>query len=540
MTQFLKDITIRRMILCTLLMISALLTGLSAISINGLHSSGEALASSSELLHEVSALSRVNDQIMRARLRLSRQLEYASEGQTAQAAEEGRGIDTALAEARRQQTVFVNLARKDTPAALLESMQAGFDALVTGGIAVQRQHLEANDIPRARAHAASAVVSASRAFGKSIENYEAYAKQRETHLWEDAAAKRQQAYIGMGVVLGICLLLLVLGDRYVVTFVKRPLDTLKGHFQRIAGGDLTTPIVPYGRNCVGQIVPYLHEMQASLVSTVHAVREGVVEINAGSSEIAAGNQDLSSRTEQQAASLEETAASMEQLLSTVTSNADNARQANAIAIEASAVALRGGQAVKDAVSTMREISNDSGRIEDIVGVIDGIAFQTNILALNAAVEAARAGEEGKGFAVVAAEVRSLAQRSAGAAKEIKQLLSASGATVQAGSTQVEIAGRTMEEIQGTIERLTLLVSQIATASQEQVIGIDQVNTAVTQMDQVTQQNAALVEQAAAAASSLEAQAQRLQGAVSTFRLPAQRPDQQPDPLSGQRRLALTA
>lgn len=540
MTQFLKDITIRRMILCTLLMISALLTGLSAISINGLHSSGEALASSSELLHEVSALSRVNDQIMRARLRLSRQLEYASEGQTAQAAEEGRGIDTALAEARRQQTVFVNLARKDTPAALLESMQAGFDALVTGGIAVQRQHLEANDIPRARAHAASAVVSASRAFGKSIENYEAYAKQRETHLWEDAAAKRQQAYIGMGVVLGICLLLLVLGDRYVVTFVKRPLDTLKGHFQRIAGGDLTTPIVPYGRNCVGQIVPYLHEMQASLVSTVHAVREGVVEINAGSSEIAAGNQDLSSRTEQQAASLEETAASMEQLLSTVTSNADNARQANAIAIEASAVALRGGQAVKDAVSTMREISNDSGRIEDIVGVIDGIAFQTNILALNAAVEAARAGEEGKGFAVVAAEVRSLAQRSAGAAKEIKQLLCASGATVQAGSTQVEIAGRTMEEIQGTIERLTLLVSQIATASQEQVIGIDQVNTAVTQMDQVTQQNAALVEQAAAAASSLEAQAQRLQGAVSTFRLPAQRPDQQPDPLSGQRRLALTA
>ncbi|WP_454672883.1 methyl-accepting chemotaxis protein [Achromobacter pestifer] len=540
MTQFLKDITIRRMILCTLLMISALLTGLSAISINGLHSSGEALASSSELLHEVSALSRVNDQIMRARLRLSRQLEYASEGQTAQAAEEGRGIDTALAEARRQQTVFVNLARKDTPAALLESMQAGFDALVTGGIAVQRQHLEANDIPRARAHAASAVVSASRAFGKSIENYEAYAKQRETHLWEDAAAKRQQAYIGMGVVLGICLLLLVLGDRYVVTFVKRPLDTLKGHFQRIAGGDLTTPIVPYGRNCVGQIVPYLHEMQASLVSTVHAVREGVVEINAGSSEIAAGNQDLSSRTEQQAASLEETAASMEQLLSTVTSNADNARQANAIAIEASAVALRGGQAVKDAVSTMREISNDSGRIEDIVGVIDGIAFQTNILALNAAVEAARAGEEGKGFAVVAAEVRSLAQRSAGAAKEIKQLLSASGATVQAGSTQVEIAGRTMEEIQGTIERLTLLVSQIATASQEQVIGIDQVNTAVTQMDQVTQQNAALVEQAAAAASSLEAQAQRLQGAVSTFRLPAQRPDQPPDPLSGQRRLALTA
>ncbi|MGE8678571.1 MAG: methyl-accepting chemotaxis protein [Achromobacter marplatensis] len=532
MTQFLKDITIRRMILCTLLMISALLTGLSAISVNGLHSAGEALAASNELLHEVSALSRVNDQVMRARLRLSRQLEYASAGQTAQAAEEGRSIDAALDEARRQQTAFVALARKDAPAALLESMQAGFDALVTGGIAVQRQHLEAGDIARARAHAASAVVTASRAFGKSIEDYEAYAKQRETLLWDDAAAKRQHAYIGMGIVLGICLLLLVLGDRYVVTFVRQPLETIKDHFRRIASGDLTTPIASYGRNCAGQLIPYLQDMQASLVRTVHAVRDGVVEINAGSSEIAAGNQDLSSRTEQQAASLEQTAASMEQLLSTVTSNAENARQANQMAAVASDVVQRGGHAVKEAVSTMREIAQDAGRIEDIVSVIDGIAFQTNILALNAAVEAARAGEEGKGFAVVAAEVRSLAQRSAGAAKEIKQLLSASGATVQAGSAQVEAAGRTMEEILATIERLTLLVSEIATASQEQVTGIDQVNTAVNQMDQVTQQNAALVEEAAAAASSLETQAQRLQGAVSAFRLPSL--------VQGQRAIAIAA
>ncbi|MNQ60966.1 Methyl-accepting chemotaxis protein II [compost metagenome] len=210
---------------------------------------------------------------------------------------------------------------------------------------------------------------------------------------------------------------------------------------------------------------------------------------------------------------------MEQLLSTVTSNAENARMANQMAATASEVVQRGGDAVQAAVSTMREIAQDSGRIEDIVGVIDGIAFQTNILALNAAVEAARAGEEGKGFAVVAAEVRSLAQRSAGAAKEIKQLLNTSGATVQAGAAQVETAGRTMEEILATIERLTLLVNDIATASNEQVTGIDQVNTAVNQMDQVTQQNAALVEEAAAAASSLETQAQRLQGAVSAFRLP---------------------
>ena len=196
--------------------------------------------------------------------------------------------------------------------------------------------------------------------------------------------------------------------------------------------------------------------------------------------------------------------------------------------------------MQSAVATMREIAQDSGRIEDIVGVIDGIAFQTNILALNAAVEAARAGEQGKGFAVVAGEVRSLAQRSASAAKEIKQLLSASGATVQAGSVQVETAGRTMQEIQAVIERLTLLVGDIAAASREQVTGIDQVNTAVTQMDQVTQQNAALVEQAAAAAASLESQAQRLQSSVSAFRLPGRDAGHEPLALPVQERLALSA
>ncbi len=523
MTQLLKDITIRRMILGTLLVISLFIAGLSAISVHGLRSAGEALAASNELLHEVSTLSRVNDQIMRARLRLSRQLEYVAEGQKDLAAAEGRSIATALTEAKKQQAQYLELARDDTPAALLDAMRSGFDALVNG-IDVQRQHLDAGAVDKARAHAAGPVVTASRSFGKSMEEYEAFAKAREIQLWADADTNRRQAYIGMGVVLGICLLLLILGDRYVVHFVKRPLDSLKGHFQRIAGGDLTTPIPSFGKNCVGQIIPFLQDMQASLVRTVHAVRDGVVEINTGSSEIAAGNQDLSSRTEQQAASLEETAASMEQLLSTVTSNAENARMANEMAATASDVVQRGGDAVQAAVSTMRKIAQDSSRIEDIVGVIDGIAFQTNILALNAAVEAARAGEEGKGFAVVAAEVRSLAQRSAGAAKEIKQLLDASGATVQAGSAQVEAAGLTMTEILETIEQLTMLVNDIATASNEQVTGIDQVNTAVTQMDQVTQQNAALVEEAAAAASSLETQAQRLQAAVSTFRLPAQGQD----------------
>ncbi|MFY2607229.1 methyl-accepting chemotaxis protein [Achromobacter ruhlandii] len=539
MTQFLKDITIRRMILSTLLIISVLLAGQSAISVNGLRGAGEALADSYELLNEVSSLSRVNDQVMRARLRLSRQLEYARDGLPGPAAEENRGIDAALDLARKHQAAFLASARKDAPAPILEPLQRGFDTLVAE-IATQRKFLAADDIEKARAHAAGPIIAASRAFGESMEKYEAYAREREDTLIVSAVAARQRAYLGIGILLGITLLLLFLGDRYVVRFVRQPLNDIKRHFQHIASGDLTAPIAPFGGNCVGQLIPYLQEMQSSLVRTVHAVRDGVAEINTGSSEIAAGNQDLSSRTEQQAASLEETAASMEQLLSTVTSNADNARQANAMAAEASDVARRGGAAVQSAVATMREIAQDSGRIEDIVGVIDGIAFQTNILALNAAVEAARAGEQGKGFAVVAGEVRSLAQRSASAAKEIKQLLGASGATVQAGAAQVETAGRTMAEIQAAIERLTMLVGDIATASHEQVTGIDQVNTAVTQMDQVTQQNAALVEQAAAAAASLEAQAQRLQHSVSIFRLPASVLDHEQRTLPVRERLALSA
>mgnify|MGYP001128584262 CR=1 FL=1 len=539
MTKFLKDITIRRMILCTLLMISALLAGQSAISVKGLRNSGEALTASYTLLNEVSALSRVNDQIMRARLRLTRQLEYAHDGLAGPAAEENRSIDAAMELARKYQAAFLASAQDDTPAAILEPLRRGFDALV-GDIATQRQLLAAGEIAKARTHATGPVIAASRAFGASIEKYETYAQERQDAMRESAVGERHSAYAGIGIVLGVSLLLLFLGDRYVVHFVRRPLDDIKRHFQHIAAGDLTAPIAPFGGNCVGQLVPYLQEMQSSLVRTVHAVRDGVAEINTGSSEIAAGNQDLSSRTEQQAASLEETAASMEQLLATVTSNAENARQANAMATEASDVARRGGAAVQSAVSTMREIAQDSGRIEDIVGVIDGIAFQTNILALNAAVEAARAGEQGKGFAVVAGEVRSLAQRSASAAKEIKQLLAASGSTVQAGAVQVETAGRTMEEIQAAIERLTTLVSDIASASHEQVTGIGQVNTAVTQMDQVTQQNAALVEQAAAAASSLESQAQRLQQSVSAFRLPTHQAGRDAPAMPLRERLALSA
>ncbi|MCJ7800665.1 MAG: methyl-accepting chemotaxis protein, partial [Polaromonas sp.] len=262
----------------------------------------------------------------------------------------------------------------------------------------------------------------------------------------------------------------------------------------------------------------LEVVLATLRQAVTSVRNGVTTMATASGQIAAGNMDLSSRTEEQASSLQETAASMEELTSTVKQNADNARQANQLAVSASGVAVKGGQVVSQVVDTMGAINTSSRKIVDIIGVIDGIAFQTNILALNAAVEAARAGEQGRGFAVVAAEVRNLAQRSAAAAKEIKTLIGDSVDKVEEGSQQVAEAGRTMDEIVDSVKRVTDIMAEIAAASQEQTQGIEQINQAITQMDQVTQQNAALVEEAAAAAQSLQEQASGLSQVVSVFRL----------------------
>ncbi|CAG4882629.1 methyl-accepting chemotaxis protein II [Georgfuchsia toluolica] len=333
---------------------------------------------------------------------------------------------------------------------------------------------------------------------------------------KNAAEAYQDGRILVLWISGFAILLAISLSWWIMRSVTQPLNGVMAIMQRMANADMSDWIETTAKDEIGQMLEALKIISKSIKKIRRVVSEGTDAIGTASEQIASGNADLSQRTEQQASSLEETASSMEELTSTVRLNAENAKQANQLAAGASAVAVKGGQVVGQVVETMSSINESSKKIVDIISVIDGIAFQTNILALNAAVEAARAGEQGWGFAVVATEVRTLAQRSAAAAKEIKQLIGDSVHKVEAGTRLVDEAGKTMEQIVSSVKRVTDIMSEIAAASQEQGHGIEEVNQAIVQMDRVTQQNAALVEEAAAAAESMQEQVQKLAQAVAVF------------------------
>ncbi|QVQ28734.1 methyl-accepting chemotaxis protein [Achromobacter deleyi] len=459
-------------------------------------------------------------QMLRATIRADIAAAQRAAGDTNGAAENSRTVQQLVTEAKKKIETFKGIPKtteigKSAEGELISSFNGFADAL--------QAMMSALDKGDAATYLSLKNTKAGAASGLFFKQLGDFAGSINSYSEEMVSSSRTQAATMAYVYIALAVLILAVSlgaFLFMNRVILRPLRVVSDSFDKIAGGDLTVRVEVNSSNEIGALMAAVKRMQESLTRTVSAVRRGVDEINVGSREISAGNTDLSSRTEEQAASLEETAASMEQLASTVKQNADNARQANQLAASASDVAERGGSAVSEVVSTMQGISASSRKISEIVSVIDGIAFQTNILALNAAVEAARAGEQGKGFAVVAGEVRSLAQRSAQAAKEIKGLIEDSVTKVGAGSQQVERAGATMQEIVASVKRVTDIMGEISAASEEQSSGIDQVNRAVSQMDEVTQQNAALVEEAAAAAGSLQEQAQRLVEAVAVFKINA--------------------
>jgi len=400
---------------------------------------------------------------------------------------------------------------------LSQDMQEKRDIFLRDGVTPALAALKAGDKDTFQQFQAHKLTTLYSNYEKAMLAVEQMQLDHEQQSFEQAQARFRLITILVSVGMAGALILSWLARIALVRAIVNPVNAAVGYFKQIAEGDLTETIVVESSNEMGQLSAALKHMQDSLRDTVSTLRDAAESINTGVSEIAVGNTDLSQRTEEQAASLQETAASMEQLTSTVKKTAENAQEASALARNASQLAEQGGQITQDVVGTMQNMVGDSHKIADIVGVIEGIAFQTNILALNAAVEAARAGEQGRGFAVVASEVRSLAQRSASAAKEIKTLISDSTGRVEAGAQLVGRSGATMSEIVTAIARVSGIMHEIAVAAAEQSTGIDQVNIAVTQMDEVTQQNAALVEQATAAAGSLEEQAGRLKAAVSVFR-----------------------
>jgi len=497
-------------------LLSALLLAIGSLGLYGISKANEAL----EIVFEdrtkpLGQIAEINSRNLRNRLAIAVALLDPTPAEINQAITD---IEDNVAIINKIWTAYTSTRMAPNEALLAAQLTKDRDRFVQEGLQPAVAALRANDMEAARVLTVQKIRPLYLPVREGLDNL-IKLQVDEAQKEYNAELARYETLRGWSIGLMLAgLLAAVLFAAALIRGISRALDQALAVAKSVAQGDLSQRVDIHGKDEMSAVLVALSDMQGSLTQVVTAVRQGSENIATASAEIAQGNHDLSARTENQASALEQTAASMEQLSATVKQNAENAQQANQLAHAASNTAVQGGDVVAQVVNTMKHINDSSKRIFDIISVIDGIAFQTNILALNAAVEAARAGDQGRGFAVVASEVRSLAGRSADAAKEIKALIGASVAQVDQGTVLVDQAGRTMGEVVSSIRRVTDLMGEISAASREQSLGVSQVGEAIMQMDQVTQQNAALVEEMAAAASSLKTQAQDLVGTVAVFTL----------------------
>ncbi|SFD95228.1 methyl-accepting chemotaxis sensory transducer with TarH sensor [Phytobacter palmae] len=514
--QILRDITIRKMVLLILVLFSIIWGMATLLTFYNFSTIDQLLTQNTSQKNAYAMLVKGNDQYFRTMTRMLRAMDYRQTGDEENAAKTMESAGKALATSQNMLAQFRDARHPGVSDDVIKSMINDWDGLLTNAIVPMYDAAKNNQTDKFRELFRKTYPPLSVQFGATAEKY-------TQAIQSDAILVQTNAQISYNKIVLISALLaglvtLLLTDRYLVNYLVKPLGMLKTHLELLTAGKLSSQLESFGRNCAGQLIPYVQNMQESLQTTVKTIQDSSASIFANTSEIRGGNEELSSRTEQQAAALQQTAASMEELTSTVKNNAQNVREALKLTEEAQKTAKRGGEITSTVVQTMHGITDSSQKISDITSVINSISFQTNLLALNAAVEAARAGEQGRGFAVVASEVRLLAQRSAQAAKEIEALISESVNRVKTGAEQVQEAGDAMSVIIQSVAQVNSLMGEISVASDEQSRGIEQIGLAMTEMDGVTQQNATLVQEATANAVSLESEAERLNKTVDRFDL----------------------